>query len=159
MFLCIEYVFCYCDISGKVAGTARSAIPNVGALKVFGAHAFLGIILIYDIIYVFRVMGEFVSDDKELPKNLQTEKPRLKRSYAMFRECDPGVSGGYADGHVIKRMKENDHKTIQHLTEYKPATDNSDAKQRPHVMGPDESSVKKSINQHGMSLLCTVMIV
>ena len=109
--------------------------------------------------FLFRMMGEFVSDDKEVSKHLPTEKPRPKRSYAMFRECDPGIGGGYADGRVIKRMKESDHKTIHHLTEYKPATDNNNDKWRLRAMGSDESNVKKNFNQCGMHIVCTVMIM
>lgn len=98
-----------------------------------------------------------MGDDKEVSKDLSTEKLRLKRSNAMFRECGPG--GGY-DAHVAKRMKESGHETIQHLTEYKPATDNNN-KWRPHAIGSDESSVKESFNQCSMFYvcMCTVMIM
>ena len=96
-------------------------------------------------------MGEFESDDKKVSKQLhETQKPQLKRPNSVLRECDTGEA--YSDGRMLKKMKESNHNTIQHLTKHKALTAYNDEKQDPkrcNEMGSDGRSVKKKFNHCG----------
>ena len=100
-------------------------------------------------------MGELEFDDKKVSKHLQIQKPQLKRSFSVLRECGEA----YSDGRMLKKMKESNHETIQHLAKHEEYDNEKQCSGRQHEMRSGVRSVKKKSNDYGNVILHVVMIM
>ena len=83
------------------------------------------------------------SDNEKAAKDLHVQRPWLKRSSSVLRDCDAGEA--FSDGRMVKKMKEADYEGAQHLTNDKQTTDYEDKKcpRREPIRRSDGIIVKK----------------
>ena len=95
---------------------------------------------------------------KRTSEGYHIQGSQQKRSYsAVFRECQPGGSTGYSDGHISKRIKGSDHETIWNFSEHKTLSYGNDElmhSRRQCEVGFDWRNVEKTSKNHGKQVAC-----